>query len=192
MAASRSSSQTVPGSTRAQRSARFISSTPCMYFDQSMTTATLQHWPARLVPPPRESTGAPNSPAGGDRLHHVFLRLGNDDADRHLAVVRGVDRIHAPCCRRRSGPRLPPSRAAPLPERQRLRAHRRSASLAGATAASSERIRGNQQVFAGRHSTPCESGSDPSSEGFTSPASGCRHSPENGRCHNHTRWRQVG
>jgi hypothetical protein len=23
-----------------------------------MTTATLQHWPARLVPPPRGSTGA--------------------------------------------------------------------------------------------------------------------------------------
>jgi hypothetical protein len=26
-----------------------------------MTTATLQHWPARLVPPPRLSTGAPKS-----------------------------------------------------------------------------------------------------------------------------------
>ena len=33
----------------------------CMYFEKSRTTATLQHWPARLVPPPRESTGAPNS-----------------------------------------------------------------------------------------------------------------------------------
>ena len=30
------------------------------YFDQSMTTAVLQHCPARLVPPPRESTGAEN------------------------------------------------------------------------------------------------------------------------------------
>jgi hypothetical protein len=27
------------------------------YFIVSMTTATLQHWPARLVPAPRESTG---------------------------------------------------------------------------------------------------------------------------------------
>ena len=26
-----------------------------------MTTAVLVHWPARLVPPPRDSTGAPNS-----------------------------------------------------------------------------------------------------------------------------------
>jgi hypothetical protein len=28
---------------------------------QSITTAVLQHCPARLVPPPRDSTGAPNS-----------------------------------------------------------------------------------------------------------------------------------
>src|SRR5579862_3583209 len=55
----RSSSHTVPGSTRAQRSRVFTSSTPCMYFDQSSTMATLQHWPARLVPPPRDRTGAP-------------------------------------------------------------------------------------------------------------------------------------
>ena len=31
-----------------------------MYFVKSSTTATLQHWPARLVPAPRGSTGAPN------------------------------------------------------------------------------------------------------------------------------------
>jgi hypothetical protein len=30
-----------------------------MYFEKSMTTATLQHCPARLVPPPRDNTGAP-------------------------------------------------------------------------------------------------------------------------------------
>ena len=30
-----------------------------MYFEKSRTTATLQHWPARLVPPPRPRTGAP-------------------------------------------------------------------------------------------------------------------------------------
>src|SRR5437764_467553 len=29
------------------------------YFEQSMTSATLQHWPARLVPPPRMVMGAP-------------------------------------------------------------------------------------------------------------------------------------
>ena len=27
------------------------------YLEKSRTTATLQHWPARLVPPPRDSTG---------------------------------------------------------------------------------------------------------------------------------------
>ena len=29
------------------------------YFDMSIMTATLQHWPARLVPPPRQVIGAP-------------------------------------------------------------------------------------------------------------------------------------
>ncbi len=29
-----------------------------------------------------------------NRLHHVFLRFWNDDADRHLPVVGGVDCIH--------------------------------------------------------------------------------------------------
>ena len=32
-----------------------------MYFEKSRMTATLQHWPARLVPAPRDSTGAPYS-----------------------------------------------------------------------------------------------------------------------------------
>ncbi len=31
-----------------------------MYLVKSMTTATLQHWPRRLVPPPRDRIGAPN------------------------------------------------------------------------------------------------------------------------------------
>ncbi len=72
----------------------FTSSTPCMYFDQSITMATLQHWPARLVPPPRDSTGAPNFRAGSNRLHHILFRLRNHDADWYLAIVGGVHRIH--------------------------------------------------------------------------------------------------
>ena len=32
-----------------------------MYLEKSSTTATLQHWPASEVPPPRQSRGAPNS-----------------------------------------------------------------------------------------------------------------------------------
>src|SRR5438094_216489 len=31
---------------------------PFRYFEKSSTTATLQHWPARLVPPPRGRSGA--------------------------------------------------------------------------------------------------------------------------------------
>ena len=47
-----------------------------MYFEKSSTTATLQLWPARLVPPPRESTGAPWRRQSGDRLrsHHPSSR----------------------------------------------------------------------------------------------------------------------
>ena len=44
--------------TRVRRSS---STTPCMYFEKSRTTATLQVWPATLVPPPRERTAASNS-----------------------------------------------------------------------------------------------------------------------------------
>src|SRR5947209_13237543 len=60
MARERSSSQTVPGSTRAQRSRVLISSTPCMYLDQSITMAALHVWPGMLVPPARDNSGAPN------------------------------------------------------------------------------------------------------------------------------------
>ncbi len=49
----------MPGSTRAYFSAAFISVMPCMYFEKSRTTATLQHWPASDVPPPRARIGAP-------------------------------------------------------------------------------------------------------------------------------------
>ena len=52
--------QYIAGSTRASRFVASISSTRCMYFEKSMTTATLQHCPARLVPPPRDRIGAPN------------------------------------------------------------------------------------------------------------------------------------
>ena len=31
-----------------------------MYLEKSITTATLQHWPARLVPVPRPVIGAPS------------------------------------------------------------------------------------------------------------------------------------
>lgn len=54
-------SSLIPGSTTAVRAAASTDSSAVQCLDQSSTTAMLQHWPARLVPPPRESTGAPNS-----------------------------------------------------------------------------------------------------------------------------------
>ena len=66
----------------------------CRYFDMSSTTATLQHWPARLVPPPRgrdrRADAGGRSATAGD---HVVAIARDDDADRHLAVVRGVGRV---------------------------------------------------------------------------------------------------
>ena len=49
----------MPGWTRASFVAGSIERTWLRYFDQSITTATLQQPPVRLVPPPRERIGAP-------------------------------------------------------------------------------------------------------------------------------------
>ncbi len=49
----------MPGSTRQVPASRSTASNLVQYFDQSMITATLVTCPPRLVPPPRESTGAP-------------------------------------------------------------------------------------------------------------------------------------
>ena len=61
-----------------------------MYFVKSSTTATLQHWPARLVPAPRGRIGAPNFRHAATAATHVVFVARNDEADRNLAVVRGV------------------------------------------------------------------------------------------------------
>ena len=63
------------------------------YFEQSITTATLQHWPARLVPPPRERIGAPCARQTATVAIDVVDVARDDDADRHLAVVRAVGRV---------------------------------------------------------------------------------------------------
>ena len=52
-------SSTTPGCTRANPSRGFSSRIWFMYLVKSSTTATLQLCPARLVPAPRGSTGAP-------------------------------------------------------------------------------------------------------------------------------------
>ena len=54
-------SSAAPGWTIAVRPPGSTESTWWQYLVQSITTAVLQHCPARLVPPPRDSTGAPNS-----------------------------------------------------------------------------------------------------------------------------------
>ena len=55
-----STSRTMPGSTTQVRASASTETSRWQYFDQSITTAALQHSPARLVPPPRDSTGAPS------------------------------------------------------------------------------------------------------------------------------------
>ena len=65
---------------------------PFMYLVKSKTTATLQHWPARLVPAPLGSTGAPYFPADSKRPDHV--RIPRDDkADGNLPVIGSVGRV---------------------------------------------------------------------------------------------------
>src|SRR5215472_1672726 len=56
-----STSSTMPGSTTQVRAALSTDNSRWQYFDQSSTTAVLVHCPARLVPPPRDRTGAPCS-----------------------------------------------------------------------------------------------------------------------------------
>src|ERR1700749_3774296 len=51
----------MPGSTVQVRCCGSTARTRWQYFDQSSTTAVFVHWPARLVPPPRDSTGTPCS-----------------------------------------------------------------------------------------------------------------------------------
>src|SRR5216117_2477747 len=51
------------GCTRATRRAGSTSKISAMYLEKSSTTATLQHCPAREVPPPRQRMGALNSRA---------------------------------------------------------------------------------------------------------------------------------
>ena len=52
------------------------------YFEKSMTTATLQHWPARLVPAPRGRIGAPNSRHAAIAAATSSSSSGIDEADR--------------------------------------------------------------------------------------------------------------
>ena len=47
------------GQQAAVRACGSTDATPWQYLDQSTTTAALQDCPARLVPPPRETTGTP-------------------------------------------------------------------------------------------------------------------------------------
>ena len=53
-----SSSRTMPGWTTQVRASASTDSRRLQYLVQSITTAVLVHCPARLVPPPRDSTGA--------------------------------------------------------------------------------------------------------------------------------------
>ena len=67
-----------------------------MYFEKSSTTATLQHCPARLVPPPRARIGRTELPAERDGGEHVVRIPRHDHADGNLAVVGSVAGIQRP------------------------------------------------------------------------------------------------
>src|SRR4051794_11164708 len=56
-----STSSTIPGSTTQVRLAGSTEISRLQYFAQSIITAVFVHCPARLVPPPRETRGAPCS-----------------------------------------------------------------------------------------------------------------------------------
>jgi hypothetical protein len=52
-------SRAMPGWSTAVLVSGSTDTSSWQYLVQSITTASLQHWPARLVPPPRDSTGTP-------------------------------------------------------------------------------------------------------------------------------------
>ncbi len=83
----------MPGSTTQVVASAATLTTRLQYFDQSSTTASLVHWPARLVPPPRESTGAAVLAADRYRLDGRVDGARDYHADRHLAEVRAVGRV---------------------------------------------------------------------------------------------------
>ena len=66
-----------------------------MYFEKSRITATLQHWPASEVPPPRHRMGAPIFPGDRDRGDNIVHIAGQHHSDRHLPVVRPVGGIES-------------------------------------------------------------------------------------------------
>ena len=102
-AASRRWSSTTPGCTRAMRRAGSISRILAMYLEKSRMTATLQHCPARDVPPPRQSRGAPNSRHSATVGEDIVGVAGEHDADGNLAVVGAVGGIEGASCHGRSG-----------------------------------------------------------------------------------------
>ncbi len=61
-----------------------------MYREKSKTTATLAHWPARLVPAAARENGCAECAASGERGFHVGGVARKDDADGKLAIVGGV------------------------------------------------------------------------------------------------------
>ena len=63
-----------------------------MYFVKSSTTATLQHWPARLVPAPRAAP-AHRTPADGNRRDHIVRIPRDDEPDGNLTVIGAVGRV---------------------------------------------------------------------------------------------------
>ncbi len=89
----------MPGSTTAVPASVSTELTLVQYLVQSITTAALQHCPARLVPPPRESTGTPWSRQTATAFAAASGVRGHHHADGYLPIVGAVGGI----CRAGSG-----------------------------------------------------------------------------------------
>ena len=122
-----SSSSTMPGSTTQVCAPGVDRDEPWQYLDQSMTTAALHACPARLVPPPRDTTGAPCSRHTATACDAGLDGAGDDHADRHLPVVRRVGAVSAAAAR--VEPHLPVD-PPPQVALQRARIRRRRTAVA--------------------------------------------------------------
>ena len=70
-----------------------------MYFEKSITTATLQHWPAEARAASAAEHRRAVRAAGLDRRDDVVRVARDDDADRHLTVVGGVGGVQRAAAR---------------------------------------------------------------------------------------------
>src|SRR5690625_1002858 len=137
------SSSTIPGSTTQVWFSSSTLSRRLQYFVQSSTTAVFVHWPARLVPPPRESTGTWCS-------RHTAI------ASAPAATVRGITTAIGTCRKFEASveyaARLPSSKRTSPSTRSRRSRSRCSSVVVAATPSVST----TAHLHRARHRWPCD------------------------------------